>query len=131
MAVGTLGRSIIFEVSDERVMTFRDFGREVSGRWAAHEVMQAKPRSEFLGAGMQSVSLTITLSATLGVRPRAVLQAVEAMVETGAAEYLVIGTGPVGRNPFKLVGASETWDAVYNRGELAKATLTITLEEYT
>jgi hypothetical protein len=53
------------------------------------------------------------------------------MVESGTAEYLVIGTRPVGRNPFRLTGSSETWDKVYSRGELAKATMTITLEEYT
>ncbi len=53
------------------------------------------------------------------------------MVESGTAEYLVIGARPVGKNPFRLTGSSETWDRIYNKGELAKATMTITLEEYT
>lgn len=53
------------------------------------------------------------------------------MVETGTAERLVIGTRPVGKNPVRLTGSSETWDVIYNRGELARATMTITLEEYT
>jgi len=131
MAIGTLGASIVFEVSDSRAMPFRDMTRDVSGRWASHEVMQAKAKSEFLGPGLQSISLTISLSAALGVRPRAVLEAAAEMVERGAHEYLVIGSKPVGTNPFRLVGASETWDVLYNRGELAKATLTLTLEEYT
>ena len=105
--------------------------REISGRWTDHEVMGVKPKPEFLGPGNQTISLPITLSAAMGVRPRAVLQTIEAMVESGAAEYLVIGTRPVGKNPFRLTGSSETWDRVYSRGELAKATVTITLEEYT
>ena len=77
------------------------------------------------------MSLTITLSASLGVRPRNVLGAIEGMVEAGTAEYLVIGHRTVGKNPFRLTASSETWDRVYSRGELSKATVTITLEEYT
>lgn len=129
--IGTLGRNIIFEVSDEHALTFRSMTREISGRWADHEVMGSKPKPEFLGAANQAGSLEITLSATLGVRPRDVLEAVEAMVESGTAEYLVIGNRPVGKNPFRLMSSSETWNTVYSRGELAKATMTISLEEYT
>ncbi|MEG1594667.1 MAG: phage tail protein [Oscillibacter sp.] len=129
--IGTLGKKIVFEVSDDTVMTFQNMSREVSGRWANHEAMGVKPKPEFLGPGNQTITLPITLSAALGVKPRAVLETVETMVESGAAEYLVIGTKPVGKNPFRLTGSSETWDKVYSRGELAKATVTITLEEYT
>jgi len=129
--IGTLGKKIIFEVSDDTVMTFQNMSREVSGRWANHEALGVKPKPEFLGPGNQTISLPITLSAALGVKPRAVLETVEAMVESGTAEYLVIGTKPVGKNPFRLTGSSETWDKVYSRGELAKATVTIALEEYT
>lgn len=131
MAIGTLGSKIIFEVSDETVLTFRNMTREVKGRWAEHEVAGAKPKPEFLGPANQVITIPVTLSAAMGVRPREVLEAVEDMVEAGTAEYLIIGTRPVGKNPFRLTGASETWDKVYNRGELAKATVTITLEEYT
>ena len=100
MAIGTLGRKIIFEVSDDYMFTFKDMTREITSRWANHEPQGVKPKPEFL-------------------------------VETGTAERLVIGTRPVGKNPVRLTGSSETWDVIYNRGELARATMTITLEEYT
>ncbi len=129
--IGTLGNKIVFEVSDDFVLTFQNISREISGRWADHEVMSTKPKPEFLGPGNQTINMPITLSAALGVKPRAVMETVEKMVENGAAEYLVIGTRPVGKNPFRLTGSSETWDRVYSKGELAKATMTITLEEYT
>lgn len=131
MAIGTLGRNVVFEVSDDRVFTFSELTREVTSRWTNHEPQGIKPKPEFLGAGLQTASLTITLSATLGVRPRDVLEAIENMVENGTAETLVIGNRPVGSNPFRLTGSSEAWNTVYNRGELARATLTISLEEYT
>lgn len=129
--IGALGKKIVFEVSDKTALTFQNMTREVAGRWAEHEVAGAKPKPEFLGPSNQVITLPIVLSAGLGVRPRAVLDAVAAMVEAGAAEYLVIGTAPVSKNPFRLTGSSETWGTVYNGGELAKANLTITLEEYT
>ena len=124
--IGTLGRKIIFEVSDNRVLTFESMSREVSGRWTEHEVLGVKPKAEFLGPGL----LTIHLSAALGVKPRRILDMVERMVERGTAEYLVIGGRLVGRRPFRVTGSSVAWDKVYSRGELAKATLTISLEEY-
>ena len=131
MAIGTLGRNIVFEVSDDRVLTFSELTREITSRWTNHEPQGVKPKPECLGPGLQTASLTITLSATLGVRPRDVLEAIENMVENGTAETLVIGNRPVGSNPFRLTGSSEAWNTVYNRGELARATLTISLEEYT
>ena len=125
MTIGTLGRKIVFEVSDETALILQEMTRETSGRWAIHEAMGAKPKAEFLGPGLQTVNLTIYLSAGLGVRPRSVLEAVEGMVE-----YLVIGNRPVGKNPFRLTGSSETWSTIFSRGELVKAALSITLEEY-
>lgn len=122
--IGTLGRKIIFEVSDNRVLTFESMSREVSGRWTEHEVLGVKPKAEFLGPGLQTISLTIHLSAALGVKPRRILDMVERMVERGTAEYLVIGGRLVGRRPFRVTGSSEAWDKVYSRGELAKANLT-------
>ena len=71
--IGTLGRKIIFEVSDNRVLTFESMSREVSGRWTKHEVLGVKPKSEFLGPGCQTVNMTIHLSAALGVKPRRIL----------------------------------------------------------
>ena len=130
MAVGTLG-TIVFEVSDKTVLTFQGMTRDISGRWTEHEAMGVKPKPEFLGPGNQKISLPITLSASLGVKPRKMLELVERMVESGDAEYLIIKCRPVGQHPFRLTSSSETWGDMYRHGELAKASLTITLEEYT
>ncbi len=46
--IGTLGKKIVFEVSDDTVMTFQNMSREVSGRWANHEALGVKPKPEFL-----------------------------------------------------------------------------------
>lgn len=129
--IGSLGSKIIFQVSDETALFFTELNREISGRWAVHETMGTKPKPEFLGPGNQSITMPIYLSAGLGVHPRSVLEEIEAMVETGAAEYFIIGTKPVGKNPFRVIASSEAWGHIYSRGELAKATVSISLEEYT
>ena len=128
--IGTLGPALIFTVSDDYVLTFAGMTRDVSSRWATHETPGTKPKAEFLGPGLQSVSLPITLSSNLGVKPRLMLDLVEQMVETGDSEYLILGYRPVGKNRFRVTGSSETWDVIYNQGELARAKLTLTLEEY-
>lgn len=128
--VGTLGSKIIFEVSDKKALLLQNMSRDSKGRWTTHATLGEKPKSEFLGPDLQSVNISIYLSSNLGVRPRSVLDAITAMVESGTAEYLIIGSRPVGKNRFKLVSASETWDKIYSRGELAKAKVSIALEEY-
>jgi phage protein U len=129
--VGTLGRKIVFEVSDDKALLMQSMTREIKSRWTTHETFGSKPKAEFLGADNQSVSLSIYLSSNLGIKPRKVLDAIAAMVESGTAERLVIGGRPVGNRPFRITGSSEAWNKIYSRGELAKATVSITLEEYT
>lgn len=128
--IGTLGQKIVFEVSDQKAMLLQSMTREVKGRWTTHETMGTKPKAEYLGPDNQSVSFTIYLSSNLGIRPRKVLEEIERAVEAGTAEYLVIGGKPVGNNPFRIMSSSEAWDKIYNGGELAKATVNISLEEY-
>nr|DAL26049.1 MAG TPA_asm: hypothetical protein [Caudoviricetes sp.] len=128
--IGTFGTSIVFEVSEDRLLAFKKLSQEVKGRWASHETLGAKPKKEFLGADAREGSLEIYLSAGLGVRPRTTLQTLEKMVESGATEYLIIGDMPLSENKYAITAVSEAWDKVYNDGSLVKATVSITLEEY-
>lgn len=128
--IGTFGTSIIFEVSEDRLLAFKKLSQEVKGRWASHETLGAKPKKEFLGADAREGALEIYLSAGLGVRPRTTLQALEKMVESGAIEYLIIGDMPLSENKYAITAVSEAWNMVYNDGSLVKATVSITLEEY-
>lgn len=127
--VGKYG-DIIFETSDKRVVAFDSFKQTVSGRWSSHTVIGKKEKAEFNGPGKRKVSFKMTFHATLGIRPREMLEKLEDMAEQGKIDYLVIGGRAVGENRFGIAGISETWDVVYSRGELAKASVTVTLEEY-
>lgn len=127
--VGKYG-DVIFETNDKRVLSFRNFSQNVSGRWGNHAVIGKKEKSEFNGPGKRKVTFQMTLLATLGVRPREMLEKLEDMVEKGKVDYLVIGGKLVGENRFAITAVNGTWDAVYSGGEVPKASASVTLEEY-
>ena len=128
--VGNFGSRITFQTSDQRILTFSGMTQKVSGKYAKHSIHGQKDRPEFTGPGNRSVSFKIVLNVMLGIRPREVLNSIEAAVESGEAEYLVIGGRPVGNNRFYISSVSEAYDVVLAGGEIASATLNVTMEEY-
>lgn len=127
--IGAFG-NIIFETSDKKILTFDSFTQNISGRWATHERIGLKPRQEFIGPSLRTISFNITLNAIHGVKPRIMLENLEKIVEEGTVNTLVIGTKAVGENKWILKEISETWDVIFDKGELVKASLSLSLEEY-
>lgn len=128
--VGNFGSRIVFETSDRKVLTFSGLTQKVSGKYAKHSISGEKDRPEFTGPGSRSVSFKMILDVNLGVRPRDILSSIEAAVENGETEYLVIGGRPVGQNRFYISSISETFDVIFAHGEIARASLQVNMEEY-
>ncbi|WP_087064427.1 phage tail protein [Intestinibacillus massiliensis] len=129
MAIGTYG-GIVFETSDKCVLTPQSLQRTSGGSWATHKLHGVKPRTEFIAPSLRKVTFKLTLLATLGVQPRALLERLTQIAESRQAYPLVIGGKPLSDNPFRLMNLSESWDRMYNGGELVSATVSVTLEEY-
>lgn len=127
--VGKYG-SIIFETNDKRILAFRDFTQNVSGRWGNHSIIGKREKMEFNGPGKRKITFKMTFHALYGVRPREMLEKLEAMVERGEVDYLIVGRRSIGGNRFAVTSISEAWNTVYSGGELAMATVSVTLEEY-
>lgn len=128
--VGCWGRELVFSVSDSRILTFDRLTRTVSATWARHTRTGKKDSCEFIKPEVQSVSLTVTLDAQLGVRPAAMLARLEKAIEKGTVNVLVIGGKRIGSGRFYISQASEVWSCVMSRGELMRAEVTLTMEEY-
>lgn len=128
--VGNFGSKITFETSDRKILTFSGLTQKVSGKYAKHSVIGQKDRPEFTGPGSRSISFKIMLDVTFGIKPREIMDRIEEAVENGDIEYLVIGGRPVSRNKFYILSVSEAFDVVMSHGEIARATLTISMEEY-
>lgn len=128
--IGNLGKLITFQVSSKKVLTFNDMEREVSGRWVVHDVIKGKPKSEFLGADLQEVSLSVLLLSTMGVKPRKTLESIKKATERGERFTFVIGGKPVSKNKWVITRTSETWDVIFSKGELVQARIELNLREY-
>lgn len=128
--VGNFGSKIIFETSDRKILTFSEMTQKISGKYAKHSVIGQKDRPEFTGSDNRSVSFKMILDVMLGIRPQEIMERIEEAVENGETEYLVIGGRPVSRNKFYISSVSEAFDVVMSHGEIARATVNISMEEY-
>lgn len=129
MVIGTLG-DIVFEVSGETVRTFVEMVHTAAGRWAIHEVMNGKPRAEFLGPGQNEVSLTIRLSSTLGINPREEYEKIGTMVFQGKHAPFMLGTKPIGNGEWYIELNKTTFISVSARGDVNFIEMVATLKEY-
>lgn len=127
--IGLLG-SLRFRVNRKQVLTFKNFKREVSATWSTLDRIGMKPLTEFGGAELQKVTLEITLDASLGVKPRKLISTIDNMIETGEVNELIIGKKVVGKNKWVITKASQEWNVILRGGELYRATLNVSLQEY-
>lgn len=129
--IGNFGKVITFEVNSNKILTFQDMKRNVSARWKTHNIVQKKPKAEFIGPGADTITIKVFLSAEHGVKPRKTLNAIEEAINKGQVEYFVVGGKKVGNNKYYIESMSEEWEEIWNRGELVKASGSLTLSEYT
>ena len=130
MAFGNFAKLISFETSDKKILTFREFKREGEARWHKHDRANKRPMPEFIGPGLDTISFEIHLDARHGVKPRKTMTNIRKHRNAGTPEYLVIKGANVCANKLVITKTSETWDEVWNKGELVRATMEITLMEY-
>lgn len=124
------GKLISFSVSDGKILTFSELKRDGEARWKKHEVVGAKPFLQFLGPGEDTLSLTIVLDARHGVKPRKTIDSIIAYRDAGKADHLVINGENITANKLVITQTSDTWNEVWNKGELVRATMEITFQEY-
>ena len=127
--IGILG-NLRFRVNDSQVFTFQNLKREISASWNTMDRIGQKPLSEFSGPDLQTMSFDVTLDVSLGVKPRYLLEVLERMTESGEVNTLVIGKKMVGNNKWVITKSSEAWEVVLRGGELYRATVSLTLQEY-
>lgn len=59
------------------------------------------------------------------------LGTIEKAIKAGTVNWLVIGGKFVGGRKMYISSCSETWDEIWNKGELVRATVNLTFVEYT
>lgn len=127
--IGYFG-GIVFETSDQRILTFSGFTRDTASRWAKHEVLGRKPANEFIGPDLDTVTFTVLLSGKHGVKPRTEAEKWLALSRSGKAETLVLGSRAMGVDKWTVQRVSQVYNIILNRGEVYSASVDVTLEEY-
>lgn len=122
--------NIVFETSDNRILNFTGFTRDVSSRFAAHEVIGQKPKTEYIGPGLDTITFTINLNGNHGIKPRDEMDKWVSLTRNGEAHILVIGDKGIGTDKWVVKNVSQTWDVIFNNGELFSGKIDVALEEY-
>lgn len=129
-AIGKWGKEIKFFVKEKKILSFTNMKREASGRWATHNIIGKRSKTEFLGPGMDEITMDIILNAEMGVKPRSVMKKFRTACEKGEVHYLYIGGKKICVNKVAITAVSEAWERIWNKGELVKATVSVTFSEY-
>ena len=81
-----VGKLIVFETSDSRILNFTDYQRTISANWAKHERIGKKPQSEFLNPELMTVQFKVVLNAQHGVKPWKTFHEITKAVQQGRVE---------------------------------------------
>lgn len=103
MRVGSFGE-VVFEVSDNRVLTPAEIQRERKARYEEHKVVGAAPRLEFLAPELADLTMRICLRADMGVNPLREATKLSAYCRDGKVCRLIIMGVNCGENVLESVG---------------------------
>jgi len=121
---------LVFEVSDKKILTFKNFNRKTAGRWAKHNVIAQLPVNEFLGSDLDTISLDIKLSAAHGIDPYAEMEKWYVYARLGKVAPLVIGKKRQASGKWVIKDISQAWNIVWKNGFVYSLDMTVSLEEY-
>jgi|GEM_PF-2624266 len=115
-----------------KILTVDNFQRSGEGRWATHEIIGAKnkPLKEFLGPGLEKITFSVFLSASLGITPETELEKLRKLRDSGVVCDFVLGSKPVTTNSWILTSLSEDHKIKDNKGQTVQAVVNVSLEEY-
>lgn len=121
---------IVFEVSDDKVLTFDQFTRTTEPRWVDHKILYEKPDLEFEGAGTDTISLRILLRAELGVNPEEQMAKIREFARRGKKALFIRGNKPVSVNYWVIKKAVETHKSIDQKGNVLTMEVELNLMEY-
>ncbi len=127
--IGTLG-SVIFEVSEDSIKTFRDLSFSRQANYTEHAIINSKGLLEFTGLKANTCSLKIILDASLGLNPLKELDTLRKMLNNHEAVAFVIGGEVQGQGLWVIESMNETLELITNTGEIFKASVNLSLKEY-
>ena len=121
---------MVFEVSSERVRTFRDFQIQRSAKYSEHAIHGRKGLLEFSGLSASTASLNIRLDVGLGVNPKEELTALRDILNNHEALPFILDGEPQGDGLWVLESLSESYEIIDNKGAVIAVEVSLKLKEY-
>ncbi len=125
-----LNNIIVFSVSSDKVLTFDNFEQTSSIRTGKHEIHLQKPKTEFLGPDLDTITFTMRFDVALGINPMSEIEKLRLVQRSGSPVSLVIGGKSYGENLWAIKSFRREHRQVDNRGNVLVAEVSIELEEY-
>ncbi|MGE4268252.1 MAG: phage tail protein [Deferribacterales bacterium] len=126
--IGSWGSSIIFETSADYIHTFTNLKRDVEAKTKSHSLVNSLDKTQFLGRGLYKITFDMVFKVQMGIVPMQCVDRLHAAFTSGEVNNLRIGKKGFGK--FMITNLSDTFDDIMNRGEIASATVSVTLQEY-
>ena len=127
--IGSLGE-VVFEVSIERVRTFRDLQVQRSAKYSEHAIHGRKGLLEFTGLSPASMSLSIRLDAGLGINPKEELNTLHDILNNHQAVPFILDGEPQGDGLWVLEGLDENHEIIDKHGTSIAVEVSLKLKEY-
>lgn len=127
--IGNWGRYVKFSTSENKILNFENMQRKISIRTAKHNLINRKPRLEFVGADLDEVHFTMNIDASLCHKPKNVEQRLIRAALTGRVAPLVIGGRRILRQGI-ITQLTSAYNIVLKRGEIYSMSIDVTMTEY-
>ena len=127
--IGTLG-DYEFEVSSEKVKTFRDLKFSNSAAYTEHKVHGRKAVLEFTGLNASTASLTVSLDIAQGVDPMTEITRFYEAMNNHEALGFTLGGEVMGEGLWVIESLDEDYEVIGGKGEVLRATVSLKLREY-
>lgn len=133
--IGALGdknlqNAVVFEILQNKTLTFKDLNRSNGVRFQKHDVLLKKPILQFIGEELDKISFNIMFSYQLGTDPIKETDKLVILQRNGTALSFFVGDKGFGRNKWVIEGLNINYPSIDNKGRILSATCEITLLEY-
>ena len=125
--VGFIGRVIFMSSNLLGVRTYEEHSTTYSANFHEHELIQQKPVSEFLGAGLHEHNFKITLLSSLKIEPQTEVNLLQRMCDSGNPYLMFLNGWIVGRFTIRSVNAVAT---EWHLGRPSVIEVDLSLKEY-
>ena len=128
MIVGSLGPKLVFYTSSEAIKTFNDLSISRKARIAKHEILLKRPKLEFQGVDLTTVSLTVYLSANLNIDVQREINQMYDVFDNGFVNTVIIGKSVISDFMIDSLDISNTQHD--SLGNISACTISLGLIEY-